>query len=66
MTKRGTQYTTYWSADGVSWVRMYSVGASLRDVEVGLFAYTGTVPAGPFDVAFDYLRVAGSGTTLIT
>jgi regulation of enolase protein 1 (concanavalin A-like superfamily) len=64
MTKHGSQYTTYWSADGVSWVRMYSVGASLSDVEVGLFGYTGTVEARPFDVAFDYFLVAGSGTTL--
>jgi regulation of enolase protein 1 (concanavalin A-like superfamily) len=64
MTKRGSQYTTSWSANGVNWVQMYSVGASLTDVEVGLFAYTGSVPASPFNVAFDYLHVVGSGTTL--
>lgn len=57
MVKRGPRYSTLYSLDGVNYVGLYGVGASLSAVRVGLFATGGLAPAGPLDVAFDWFRV---------
>jgi regulation of enolase protein 1 (concanavalin A-like superfamily) len=64
MVKHGHRYTTYYSADGIHFIPLYSVGASLSDVRVGLFTSAGASTLGDLSVAFDYLRVTGSGLTL--
>jgi len=64
MVKRGPGYTTYYSVDGSHFIPFYSVGASLADVQIGLFAFAGASTLGDTSVAFDYLRVSSSGLTL--
>jgi beta-glucosidase len=64
MVKHGRRFATYYSADGVHFIPLYSVGASLSDVQVGLFTSAGASTLGDMSVAFDYLRVASSGLTL--
>jgi regulation of enolase protein 1 (concanavalin A-like superfamily) len=58
MTKRGYTYTTSYSVDGNTWVPVWSTGATLSNIKVGLFAFGGAAPTGP-GVAFDYFHVAG-------
>jgi beta-glucosidase len=64
MVKRGPRYTTYYSADGVHFAQLYSVGASLSDVKVGLFALSGASTLNDLSAAFDYFRLSQSGLTL--
>ena len=58
MTKHGYTYTTSYSLDGNTWVPVWSTGATLSNLKVGLFAFDGAATTGPA-VAFDYFRVAG-------
>jgi beta-glucosidase len=64
MVKHSHRYATYYSADGIHFIPLYSVGASLGDVKVGLFTSAGASTLGDMSVAFDYLRVMSSGLTL--
>lgn len=64
MVKRGQRYTAYYAADGTHFAPLYSVGASLSNVKVGLFAFAGASTLNDTNVEFDYLRVSGSGLTL--
>jgi len=57
MVKIGPRYTTYYSTDGVHFVAIYDVGASLSNVNVGLFAFSGADTTNDLNVAFDYFRV---------
>jgi alpha-glucuronidase len=61
MVKQGPRYTTYYSTDGVNFVEIYNVGASLQNVKVGLFAFSGTDTTTDLTVAFDYFRVHNWG-----
>ena len=61
MTKRGPRYTTYYSADGMHFIPIYNVGASLSNVKVGLFAWNGPSTSTDLNVAFDYFHVANWG-----
>jgi beta-glucosidase len=58
MTKHGYTYTTSYSVDGNTWVPVWSTGATLSNLKVGLLACGGAATTGP-KVAFDYFRVAG-------
>jgi beta-xylosidase len=58
MVKDGPRYTTYYSTDGTNFVQIYNVGASLRDVNVGLFAFNGAGVSNDLTAAFDYVRVS--------
>ena len=58
MTKHGYTYTTSYSVDGNTWVPVWSTGATLSNLKVGLLAIGGAATTGP-NVAFDYFRVAG-------
>ena len=58
MTKHGYTYTTSYSVDGKTWVPVWSTGATLSNLKVGLLAFGGAATTGP-NVAFDYFRVAG-------
>lgn len=61
MVKHGPRYTTYYSADGRHFTALYSAGASLANVKVGLFAYDGSETAGDLKVSFGYFRVGRRG-----
>jgi beta-glucosidase len=58
MVKQGPRYTTYYSTDGVHYTPIYEVGAALRDVKVGLFAWNGPATSSNLNVAFDYFHVS--------
>jgi regulation of enolase protein 1 (concanavalin A-like superfamily) len=64
LVKRGPHYTAYYSSDGVHFAQLYGVGASLQDVKVGLFAWTGAQFSNDLQVAFDYFHVRNFGTTI--
>ena len=55
MVKQGPRYTTFYSGDGVHFAPIYTTGASLTDVNVGVFA----VGSGP-TVSFGYFHVKNS------
>jgi regulation of enolase protein 1 (concanavalin A-like superfamily) len=57
MTKHGYTYTTSYSVDGNTWVPVWSTGATLSNLKVGLLAFGGAATTGP-KVAFDYFHVA--------
>jgi regulation of enolase protein 1 (concanavalin A-like superfamily) len=56
MVKRGPRFTTYYSADGTHFSQLYSAGANLADLKVGLFA----VGSGQ-TASFGYFRVRNAG-----
>jgi beta-glucosidase len=58
MSKQGYTYTTSYSLDGQTWVRVWSTGATLRDLKVGPFAFNGAATASNLRVAFDYLHLS--------
>ena len=58
MTRKGYTYTTSYSLDGTTWTTVWSTGATLNNLKVGLFAFSGAATTGP-NVAFDFFRVSG-------
>jgi hypothetical protein len=56
IVKRGPRYTTYYSADGGHFAPIYTGGAALSGVKVGLFALGSGETA-----SFGYFRVKNSG-----
>jgi beta-glucosidase len=63
MVKVGPRYTSYYSTDGVHFVPIYNVGASLSNVKVGLFAFAGADTVNDLSVAFDYFHVQNGGAS---
>jgi beta-glucosidase len=57
MAKQGYTYTTSYSLDGDTWVPVWSTGATLSNVKVGLIAFSGAAATGP-QVAFDYFHLS--------
>ncbi len=57
MDKFGSRYTTYYSTDGTHFTPIYNVGASLSNVEVGLFAWNGAATTSDLKVSFQHFRV---------
>jgi beta-glucosidase len=64
MVKSGARYATYYSTDGVNFVPIYEVGASLENVKVGLFALDGAGTSSDLSVAFDYFHVTNAASTI--
>ena len=62
MTKRGQRYQTSYSMDGTSWTPFYEVGASLKNVQAGVFAYNRNGTSTDLNVGFDYFRIADTAT----
>ena len=77
LVKSGSEYTAYYSVDGRKFVEAGSVSAVLEDVQAGLIACDGAMPAmnfrgfgsgaqapetEPVDVAFDYFRIRSSAS----
>ena len=59
MTKHGYTYTTSYSLDGSTWVPVWSTGATLSNIKVGLFAFNGAATTRTARSRFDFFRVAG-------
>jgi beta-glucosidase len=60
LVKAGARYRSYYSVDGASFVPLNETGASLRNVEVGVYAWNGaTTTASDLDVGVDYFHVSG-------
>ncbi len=57
MTKERYTYTTSYSLDGSTWVPVWSTGATLSDIKVGLFAFNGAATTTNLNVAFDFFHV---------
>ncbi len=58
MVKNGPRYSTYYSTDGMKFVPIYNVGASLANIKVGLFAFNGAGTSTDLQVAFDSFHVS--------
>ena len=77
LVKKGSTYTAYCSADGQTFQKVGETDVVLKDVQAGLLAIDGTLPARfagfrrfmpqgnppatPFEVAFDYFRIENLG-----
>ena len=77
LVKSGSDYTAYYSVDGRKFVEAGSVSTVLENVQAGLIACDGAMPAmnfrgfgsgaqapetEPVDVAFDYFRIRSSAS----
>ena len=58
MVKDGPRYTTYYSTDGMTFVPIHEVGASLANAQAGLFAFNGAGTTADLQVAFDYFHIS--------
>jgi hypothetical protein len=77
LVKKGSVYTAYCSSDGKNFEKVGEADVLLKDVQAGIMAIDGTLPARmagfrrfmqqgnqpqtPFEVAFDYFRIENSG-----
>lgn len=72
LVKRGSSYTAYYSVDGKKYVEAGKVDIILKDINAGLIACNGVIPARyasflrgmqaqtdntPFEVSFDFFRI---------
>jgi regulation of enolase protein 1 (concanavalin A-like superfamily) len=58
MTKKGYTYATSYSLDGSTWVPVWTTGATLKNIEAGLFAFSGAATTTNLQVAFDLFSVS--------
>jgi beta-glucosidase len=65
MVKSGPRYTTFFSNNGRRWAAIYNIGASLQDVQVGVFAFNGPAPAPTLKASFAYFHVKNSGPVVL-
>jgi alpha-glucuronidase len=61
MSKDGHTYSTSYSLDGQAWVPVWSTGATLRNLEVGPFAFNGAATTTGPEVAFDFVHLETHG-----
>ena len=77
LVKKGSLYTAYCSSDGLDFKIVGTAEIVLKDIQAGLLVCDGVAPArmggpgrnipqatqpeSPFEVAFDYIRIANSG-----
>jgi len=77
LEKSGSNYTAYYSLDGVKYDKLGTASMLLKDIKAGLVVCDGiiiqgmkstfyfnsdtTKPSTPFDVSFDYFRIENSG-----
>ncbi len=58
ITKNGTNYTSYFSADGATYIQVGTVqSVSLNPIKAGVFATNGTQTATALNVDFDYFNI---------
>ncbi len=77
LEKKGSNYTAFYSLDGVKFDKLGTASILLKDIKAGLLVCDGiiiqgmkstfyfnsdtTKPNTPFDVAFDYFRITNNG-----
>jgi beta-glucosidase len=57
MVKKGPRYSTSYSTNGADFTPIYTTGAALTNVKVGVFAINGPATNTDLDVAFDDFQV---------
>jgi hypothetical protein len=57
MVKQGPRYSTSYSTNGTDFTPIYTTGAALTNVKVGLFAFNGPATSSDLGVAFDDFQV---------
>lgn len=60
MTKTGSSYSTFYSLDGGTWVPVWTNGATLKDPQVGVFAFNRAGTTTSLQVSFDFFHVDSS------
>ena len=60
MSKHGAQYSTSYSVDGQTWTPVWTTGATLTDLQAGLFAFNRAGTSTDLDVTFDYFHIAAT------
>jgi alpha-glucuronidase len=60
MTKNGVHYSTSYSVDGVTWVPVWTTGATLTNLRIGLLAFNRAGTTTDLQAAFDYFHVAAT------
>jgi hypothetical protein len=58
MTKERYTYTTSYSLDGRTWTPVWSTGATLHNLRVGPFAFSGAATTAGLQVAFDFVHLS--------
>ena len=66
MTKSGPYYTSSYSIDGDTWVPVWTTGATLNNVQAGLFAFNGNGTTTDLTVAFDDFQIDGTQAAPVT
>ncbi len=57
MTKTGPYYSTSYSVDGVTWVPVWTTGATLNNLQAGVFAFNRAGTTTNLQVGFDYFHI---------
>jgi hypothetical protein len=57
MVKKGPRYSTSYSTNGADFTAIYTTGAALTNVRVGVFAFNGPATNTDLGVAFDDFQV---------
>jgi beta-glucosidase len=57
MVKKGPRYSTSYSTNGTDFTPIYTTGAALTNVKVGVFAFNGAATSSDLSVAFDDFQV---------
>lgn len=57
MVKKGPRYSTSYSTNGTDFTPLYTTGAALTNVKVGVFAFNGPATSTDLNVAFDDFQV---------
>ena len=64
IVKNGTTYTSYFSADGITFTQLAQRTATYSPVKVGLYSNEGSGTATDLFVSFDYFRLTNSGQVI--
>ena len=57
MTKTGSHYSTFYSVDGDTWVPVWTTGATLNNLQAGVFAFNRAGTTTDLQVGFDYFHI---------
>ena len=66
MTKAGPYYTASYSTDGETWEPVWSTGATVNNVQAGVFAFNGNRTTTDLEVAFDDFQIDGTQAAPVT
>ena len=61
IAKSGTNFTGYYSVDGINFTALTTQSASFNDIKVGLYSNNGSGTTSNLYVSFDYFRAASAG-----